>query len=97
MQHLQYIKTFEQLAANQRTVVEEVVAELRAIQHFPVAEDVLSRWATRLRQVGVKTTDIDAAMYDPKKQRQYLVDGPSIAGRGSGALKELQKLITSAL
>jgi len=85
---------FEKLDSDKKKVIEEVIQELQNITEFPVSEDFLQQLANKLTNVGIKPVDIKAAIYDSKKQKQYLIDGPSSPNGGlNGTLKDLQKML----
>jgi len=96
MKNIMPFKTFESLDDKKRQAVIEVVNKLKNIKHFPVDSDELEEMSKKLKEVGIKPVDIDAAIYDPKKQQQYLITGPSApGGGGNGALKDLMKMLNS--
>lgn len=94
MKNLVSFKLFEQIDSTKRNIIIEVIDELNSITEFPINTELLKRWSTKLKSVGLRPADIDAAIYDTKKHQQYLVDGPSApGGGGNGALKDLQRLV----
>jgi hypothetical protein len=85
---------FEALDENKKQVIIEVINKLKSFKQFPVDAEELEELSKKLKNIGIKPVDIDAAIYDPKKQKQYLITGPSApGGGGSGALKDLIKML----
>lgn len=90
-------KLFEATDEQKIKVIVEVIDELKHISEFPVNSEILRKLSMKLKQIGMRPTDIDASIYDIKKQKQYLVDGPSApGGGGQGALKDLQRILQQA-
>lgn len=80
-------------------VINQVVGELEALAkqtQWPVEPSRLQDISDRLRNVGIRPVDIDAAIgtTDPNLQWQYLITGPSSGGgAGQGALNDLRKML----
>ncbi len=94
MKNILSFKVFESLDDKKRQAIIEVVNKLKSFKQFPVDPEELEELSKKLKEVGIKPVDIDAAIYDPKKQKQYLITGPSApGGGGNGALKDLMKML----
>jgi hypothetical protein len=94
MKNIKSFKLFETLDKNKKQVIIEVINKLKSFKQFPIVTDDLEELSKKLKNIGIKPVDIDAAIYDPKKQKQYLITGPSApGGGGSGALKDLMKML----
>lgn len=94
MKNLTSYKLFEENDEHKRQVILEVIDELQHVSEFPVSPEILKKLSIKLRNIGMRPTDIDGAIYDVKKQKQYLIDGPSApGGGGQGALKDLQRIL----
>ena len=64
---------------------------------WPVSNKVLGNLSSKLKNAGIRPVDIEAAIANPNKQRQYLITGPSApGGGGNGALKDLTSMLKNA-
>lgn len=89
-------KLYEKLDDHKRRVIQEVINILESLEFFPVANDTLEDIISKLEAINIRPVDVKAALYDPKKHKQYLIDGPSApGGGGQGALKDLRRMLST--
>lgn len=71
-----------------------ILKRLAVEDRWPVKPAILQNLVFRLKNVDIEPVDVEAAITEPEKQKQYLITGPSApGGGGNGALKDLTSML----
>lgn len=81
------------------SVIQDVIRDLQDLKvthdwNTPVNDDLIQAMADTLEGVGIEPTDMYAAIgANSRKQKQYLITGPSSWKGGNGALNDLKAIL----
>ena len=97
----QFIRTTIKKHLNKNDIIQYVIDELEKLKlthnwKIIVDENLLLSLKRKLTLIKIKSPDIDAALQTkhPKKQKQYLITGPSSpTAPGLGALQDLKAML----